>query len=107
MTLPSATPQPLAALAPVEAGRIATQVLHKTDGGSAAVLAIAAGGALREHTNPSDALVVVVEGQARITVAGTPHTVAAGETIRLPADIPHAVDAVSDLRMLLILLHES
>ena len=69
MTLPSATPQPLAALAPVEAGRIATQVLHKTDGGSAAVLAIAAGGALREHTNPSDALVVVVEG-GRVSAAG-------------------------------------
>ena len=107
MTLPSATPQPLAALAPIEAGRVATRVLHKTAGGSASVLAMAAGEGLREHTNPSQALVVVVEGEARISVAGEPHAVAAGETIRLPAGVPHAVEAVADLRMLLILLHES
>ncbi|WP_412069938.1 cupin domain-containing protein [Rubrivirga sp. IMCC43871] len=107
MTLPSATPQSLATLAPVETGRVATRVLHKTAAGSASVLAMAAGEGLREHTNATDALVVVIAGEARISVAGEPHAVRAGETTRLPATVPHAVEAVSDLRMLLILLHES
>ena len=105
MTLPLSTPQALASLAPVGADRVATQVLYKTGGGSATVLAFRAGQGLREHTNPDDALLIVVDGRARISVAGEPHAVSAGETIRLPATVPHAVEAETDMRMLLVLLH--
>lgn len=105
--LPLSTSCALAVLAPIDDGHIVTRVLHKAGGGSVAILAMAAGEGLREHTNPHDALVVVTDGEARIFVAGEPHAVAAAETIRLPAGVPHAVEAATDLRMLLILLRES
>lgn len=105
-SLPSATVQALATLAPFAPGVMATRVLHKTAGGSVALLALSEGEGLREHVNTHDALVIVVNGEARIEVAGTSHRVAAGETIRLPGDVPHAVGAVTDLRMLLILLKD-
>jgi hypothetical protein len=86
-SLPAARPHALATLAAFGPRPIVTRVLYKTRGGSATVLAISCGEGLREHTNPDDAR--------------------AGETIRFPAGVPHAVEAVTDLRMLLVLLHAS
>jgi len=36
-------------------------------------------------------MVMVLEGVGRFTVGGKPHLVKAGETIIMPAGIPHAV----------------
>ena len=57
--LPSAVPRALTALVDLEAGGVATRVLHKTGGGSVALLAFGAGQGLREHVNPLDALILL------------------------------------------------
>jgi quercetin dioxygenase-like cupin family protein len=67
-------------------------------------LAFGAGEGLSEHTAPFDAFVYVVEGEATIHLDGTPHTLAAGDMLILPADVPHAVHAATDLKMLLVML---
>jgi quercetin dioxygenase-like cupin family protein len=59
---------------------------------------------LSEHTAPHDAILQVVDGTARITVDDDEHEVAAGETIVLPADVPHAVDAATPFKMLLTMI---
>ena len=59
---------------------------------------------LSEHTTPYDALVRVVDGEAEITIAGKPHRLRAGDMIVMPADQPHAVAAVSRLKMLLTMI---
>jgi quercetin dioxygenase-like cupin family protein len=96
--------QPLAELAVFQPGSIVSRMLLKNKAGSATLFAFAEGEGLSEHTAPFDALVVVTDGTAEITIDGTPHTVGAGETLRLPADVPHAVLAPTDVRMLLIML---
>lgn len=68
------------------------------------LFAFAAGEGLSTHTTPGDALVQVLEGTARITIGGTEHQLKAGQSIVMPADIPHAVDADQDFKMLLTLV---
>jgi len=51
-------------------------------------------------------LVLVVEGEAEISVAGTPHRVRTGELLRLPAHHSHAVRAVQRFKMVLIMIRE-
>ena len=63
-----------------------------------------AGQGLSEHTAPFDAMVQVVDGEAEITIAGTAHTVRAGEMIVMPAGAPHALRAVTRFKMLLTMI---
>ena len=59
---------------------------------------------LSEHTAPFDAAVYILEGEARITIDGEPHTVKGGEMIIMPANKSHALKAVTRYKMLLVMI---
>ena len=65
---------------------------------------IDAGQGLSEHASPFDAVVHILDGEAKITIGGKPHTVKAGEIIIMPANIPHALQAEVQFKMLLVLI---
>jgi len=92
-------------IAPTERG-IASRVLSKTGGGNVTLFAFDAGEGLSEHTAPFDALVLVLEGSLSLTVGGTAVTALPGTIVRLPALVPHAVDATIASKMLLVMLRE-
>ena len=46
-------------------------------------------------------MVLVLEGCGELTVGGTKHVCQAGESIVMPANVPHAVLAKEDFKMLL------
>lgn len=85
-------------------GSIVSRVLLKNKGGTTTLFAFAEGEGLSEHTAPFDALVVALEGEAEIQIADERFTVRQGETITLPANRPHAVKAISNFKMLLIMI---
>jgi quercetin dioxygenase-like cupin family protein len=90
---------------PTENG-IASRVLAKTGGSTLTLFSFDRGQALSEHAAPFDALVLVLEGSLILTIAGKPVTAAPGTIVRMPANVPHAVDAPEPSRMLLIMLRE-
>ncbi|MCR4374242.1 MAG: cupin domain-containing protein [Acidobacteria bacterium] len=83
---------------------IASRVLAKTPGGNVTVFAFDAGQGLTEHTSPFDAMVMVLEGALTLTIGGVPLRAEPGTIVRMPADVPHALDAPVAARMLLIML---
>ena len=97
-------PNPLINLVAYQSDAIVSRMLLKKPGGNVTLFAFSQGQSLSEHTTPHDALVYVVEGQADIDIDSKTHRLAMGETITLPAHIPHAVRAVGDFKMLLIML---
>jgi quercetin dioxygenase-like cupin family protein len=104
----SSNPEVLAVtgLVDYQTGTVVSRTLVKKPTGTVTVFAFDAGEGLSEHTAPFDALVLGLEGEAQITIAGTPCQVRAGEFVRLPADQPHAVRAVQRFKMLLIMIRE-
>ena len=86
---------------------IASRVLAKNGGGSVTLFAFADGEGLSEHTAPFDALVLVLDGTLRLTIGGQKIDATAGVIVRMPAGVPHAVEAASAARMLLIMLREA
>lgn len=90
---------------PTEQG-IASRILAKTDGGNLTLFAFDAGQGLSEHTSPFDALVIVLEGSLTLTIDGAAVRATPGTIVRMPAEIPHAVDAPEAARMLLIMLKD-
>jgi quercetin dioxygenase-like cupin family protein len=72
--------------------------------GTVTLFAFDKGQGLSEHTAPFEAIVYLVDGEAEITIAGMPHVVKKGEMIILPANIPHALQAMSPFKMLLTMI---
>lgn len=104
--IPEAQPLELSGLIAPAPNGIASRVLAKNGGGNVTLFAFDSGEGLSEHTTPFDALVITLEGALTLTIGGTPVTALPGTITRLPANVPHAVDATAASRMLLIMLRE-
>lgn len=72
--------------------------------GTVTLFAFDAGQGLSEHTAPFDALVYGVDGDAEVTVASKQLVLKKGETVILPANIPHAVKPLGQFKMLLVMI---
>ncbi len=62
------------------------------------------GQSLSEHTAPFDALINVIDGKAEVIIGGNSNIVEAGQIILMPANIPHAVNAIEKFKMMLIMI---
>jgi len=92
-------------IAPTPHG-IASRVLARSAGGNITLFAFDAGQGLTEHTTQFDALAMVLEGSLTLTIGGAAVRATPGTIVRLPADVPHAVEAPEASRMLLIMLRD-
>ena len=103
-TIPGAEALILGSLLGYAEAGIASRVLAKTDGGNVTLFAFDAGQGLSEHTAPFDALVFVVEGALALTIRGRAVVATPGTVVRMPADVPHALEATARTKMLLVML---
>jgi len=72
--------------------------------GTITLFAFAAGQGLSEHTAPFDAMVSILDGEAEIKIAGNPFRLKTGELIIMPANKPHALTAVAQFKMMLVMI---
>jgi quercetin dioxygenase-like cupin family protein len=92
-------------ITPTEGG-IASRVLARSAGGNVTLFAFDDGEELSEHTAPLDALLLVLAGAFDLTVGGNPVAAGPGSLVRLPAHVPHAIQAREPSRMLLVMLRD-
>jgi quercetin dioxygenase-like cupin family protein len=95
------------ALAGYQDGAVVSRTLLKRAGGTITLFAFDEGQGLSEHTAPFDAVAHVLEGEAEITIAGTPLRATTGELVLLPAKQPHAVHARTRFKMLLTMIRSA
>jgi quercetin dioxygenase-like cupin family protein len=106
-TIPAAEALVLDSLLAYAEQGIASRVLAKTGGGNVTLFAFDAGQGLSEHTAPFDALVFVLEGILALTVGGRAVTATPGTVVRMPANVPHALEATARTKMLLVMLRSA
>jgi len=104
--IPPAEALSLESLVTPTAQGIASRILARTAGGNLTLFAFDSGQGLTEHTSPFDALVMVLDGSLILTIGGTPVCATPGTIVRMPAAMPHAVDAPEAARMLLVMLRD-
>jgi quercetin dioxygenase-like cupin family protein len=85
-------------------GAVVSRTLVKRTTGTVTLFAFDEGQGLSEHTTPFDAVAHVIEGEAIITISGTPLRTTAGESVLMPANQPHALKAVTRFKMLLTMI---
>ena len=83
---------------------VVSKTIIKKQTGTVTLFAFDKGQGLSEHTAPFEAIVYLVDGEAEITVGGKVHVVRQGEMIILPANVPHALTAISPFKMLLTMI---
>jgi quercetin dioxygenase-like cupin family protein len=81
-------------------GGLAPSIILDRESGSCRVVALDKGQGRSAHTTPFEALVYVLEGEAGITISGEKHHLKPGEMIRIPADAPHALEALTRLKLM-------
>ncbi|EHJ51649.1 cupin domain-containing protein [Streptococcus macacae] len=59
---------------------------------------------ISRHSSPGDAMVTILSGLAEITIDKEIFEVAAGQTIVMPANIPHSLYAKEAFQMLLVVV---
>jgi quercetin dioxygenase-like cupin family protein len=91
-------------LAAYQEHSVVSREIVRKPAGTMTVFAFDEGEGLSEHTAPFDAAVYIIEGEARITIDGKPHSVRGGEMIIMPANKPHALKAVTRYKMLLVMI---
>ncbi len=94
----------LAGLVAYQDGAVVSREVIRQKTGTVTVFAFDGGQQLSEHTAPFDATVVGLDGEAEVSIAGTPHPVVKGQMIIMPAGVPHALRAVSKFKMLLVMI---
>ncbi len=87
-------------------GAVVSKQIIKRETGNVTLFAFDKGEGLSEHTAPFDAMVQIVDGKAEILIGGQPYVLVAGESIIMPAGIPHALKAVEQFKMLLTMIKE-
>lgn len=94
----------LASLVRAEEGQIVSKTLAQNDYVSITLFAFAKGEEIGTHNSSGDALVTVLEGKGRFTVDGTPYFCEAGESLVMPAKLPHSVYAEEAFKMQLTVI---
>jgi quercetin dioxygenase-like cupin family protein len=102
--LQPARPVKLGELADYVAGSVVSRTLVKSAAGTLTLFAFDAGQGLSEHTAPYDAVVQVLDGTVTLTIGGQPLVAKAGETVLMPANVPHALHGTARFKMLLTMI---
>jgi quercetin dioxygenase-like cupin family protein len=102
--LEPATPTRLAELLDYAPGAVVSRTLAKSGAGTLTVFAFDGGEELSQHTTPFDAYLQLLDGRAEVVIGGESVFPEAGDTVLMPANVPHAVKAIQRFKMLLIMI---
>ncbi|HHZ20373.1 MAG TPA: cupin domain-containing protein [Firmicutes bacterium] len=99
-----ATPIILENLVEYQSGQVVSRTLAQGKTLSLTLFAFDQGEEISAHSSPGDAMVYILDGTAEITIGEEKFTVSKGQTIVMPAGIPHALLATERFKMLLIVV---
>ncbi|HQV69428.1 MAG TPA: cupin domain-containing protein [Thermoflexales bacterium] len=74
--------------------------------GTFTLFAFAQGEGLSEHTAPYDAPLIALDGEAEVMLGGTAYHLSTGQMLVLPAGVTHAVKAITNFKMALVMIRD-
>jgi quercetin dioxygenase-like cupin family protein len=102
--MPAAEIVAVADLVSYQDGSVISRTLVKRATGTITLFAFDEGEGLSEHTAAFDALAQILQGEAEITVGGQTLRTRANQSVLLPANVPHALKAITRFKMLLTMI---
>ena len=97
---------PKAGMVGVQPGAVVSRTVISKPAGTVTLFAFDQGQGLSTHSAPYDAMVWILEGEAEITIDGKPLLAKAGDMVIMPANLPHALNAIRPFKMALVMIKE-
>lgn len=88
-------------------GQIVSKTLAQDGHHSLTLFAFDKDSEISTHESDGDAMVICLDGTSRITIDDKPYILQKGETIIMPAKVPHAVYGAEQFKMLLVVIFPS
>ena len=82
-------------------GSIVSKVIAKSKNVNLTLFAFDAGQNLSKHSSPFNAMIQLLDGSARIEIGEESYELSSGNMIIMPANVPHAVEAMGRFKMML------
>ena len=95
---------PLAEQVTYQPGQIVSKTLAQNSALSLTLFAFDKGEEISTHESNGDAMVIALDGMGQVTIDGNNYTLRAGETIIMPSKKPHAVFALEQFKMFLVVV---
>jgi len=89
-----------------QAGRVVSLTLVQNEGLSLTLFAFAKGEGVSIHSTHGDAMVYILDGEAEITIGEETIIARKGQTVIMPSDIPHGLDATENFKMMLTVVKQ-
>ena len=87
-------------------GGVISKQLTKSKAGNLTLFSFDKEQGLSEHKTPFDAIVLILDGEAEITINGKSLYLSKGQSIIMPANIPHSLKAIERFKMLLTMIRQ-
>lgn len=94
----------MAGMIEYSAGGVVSKQVLKNEAGNVTLFSFDKGQGLSEHTAPFDAMVEVLDGEAEISIDRKPLVLTKGQTVIMPAGVPHSLYAPQQFKMLLTMI---
>jgi quercetin dioxygenase-like cupin family protein len=85
-------------------GQVVSMTIAQIPAVNITLFSLDEGEGISTHTTAGDAMVQVLDGEAEITIGDDVLTVKEGETVIMPSDIPHSLEARKRFKMLLTVI---
>ncbi|THB72700.1 MAG: cupin domain-containing protein [Desulfobacteraceae bacterium] len=89
-----------------ETGRVVSRTLASKPHVNITLFAFDENEEISAHTSPGDAMVHILDGTANVNIDGKDIEAEAGQVVVMPANVPHAVQAVTPFKMLLVVIKQ-
>ncbi len=87
-------------------GGVISRQLTKSKAGNLTLFSFDKEQGLSEHKTSYDAIVQILDGEAEITINGKSFYLSKGQSIIMPANIPHSLKAIERFKMLLTMIRQ-
>ncbi|WP_291355470.1 cupin domain-containing protein [Desulfovibrio sp.] len=99
-----AKPVDLAGQVDYAQGQVTSKTLVQNPAVGVTLFAMAKGEGISAHKSTGDAFVTALEGRGQVTIDDATFVLEQGQCIVMPAGHPHAVSALDDFKMLLVVV---
>lgn len=85
-------------------GQVVSRTIAQIPSANITLFSLDKGEGISTHVTSGDAMVQILDGTAEITIGNDVFNVKAGETIIMPSDVPHGLEARERFKMLLTVI---
>ncbi len=85
-------------------GQVVSRTLSQNKAVTFTLFAFDQGEEISSHASTGDALVYIIDGQSEVTIGDDVFELKAGETIVMPAGVPHSLLAKEQFKMILVVV---